>query len=185
MDMILLPLVGIIARARSMRSVVTVWNDHVLFRAADWLMIPDETTFVRILRTFTQKNINQIETFNHRIRANIWRNALRLASSMVEILPRIVTGGFPVKTGYGYQGASVGYNPHRHGAASYHPILAFCAETKETLQGWLRSGSVYISNTVVEFMRQFLTHLPNRTRILFRRDSDFFVNYWIFSMIES
>ena len=68
----------------------------------------------------------------------------------------------------------MGYNPHKCGAASYHPLLAFCAETKEILQGWLRSGDVYTGNGVVEFMRQLLAHLPNRTRILFRGDSGFF-----------
>ena len=57
-----------------------------------------------------------------------------------------------MKTAYGkQQGVSVGYNPHKRGAASYHPLLAFCAETKEILQGWLRDGSAYTSNGVVEF----------------------------------
>ena len=65
-------------------------------------------------------------------------------------------------------------NPHKCGAASYQLLLAFCAETKEILQGWLRSGDVYTGNGVVEFMRQLLAHLPNRTRILFRGDSGFF-----------
>ncbi len=69
----------------------------------------------------------------------------------------------------------MGYNPHKRGAALYHPLLAFCAETKEILQGWLRSGGVYTSNGVVDFVRQLLAHLPNRTRILFRGDSGFFV----------
>ena len=56
-----------------------------------------------------------------------------------------------VKTAYGkQQGVSVGYNPHKRGAASYHPLLAFCAETKEILQGWLRVGSAYTSNGVVD-----------------------------------
>ena len=44
----------------------------------------------------------------------------------------------------------------------------------EILQGWLRSGDVYTGNGVVEFMRQLLALLPNRTRILFRGDSGFF-----------
>ena len=175
--MILLPLVGIIAGARSMAGVVTVWSDSVLCRAAGWHRIPDETTFGRILRTFSRKNINQMETLNHRIRANIRRSALRQGSSMVGVLPRIVIDvDSTVKTVYGnQQGTSVGYNPHRHGAASYHPILAFCAETKEILQGCLRSGNVHTSNAVVEFMRQLLAHLPKRTRILFHGDSGFFV----------
>ena len=89
---------------------------------------------------------------------------------MVGFLPRIVTDvDSTVKTVYGHlEGASVGYNPHKRGAASSHPLLAFCEETKEILQGWLRSGSVYTSNAVIEFMRQLLAHLPNRTSILFR-----------------
>ena len=72
--MILLPLVGIIAGARSISPIVTDWNDHVLCHEAGWQRIPDETTYGRILRTFTRKNINQMGTLNHRIRANIWRN---------------------------------------------------------------------------------------------------------------
>ena len=88
--MILLPLVAIVGGARSVSSIVTVWNDRVLCLAAGWLRIPDETTFGRILRTFTQKNINEMETLNHRIRAGIWRSALRFGSSVDGVLPRIV-----------------------------------------------------------------------------------------------
>jgi len=67
-----------------------VWNDRVLCLAVGWLRIPDETTFGRILRTFRQRNINEMETLNHRIRAGIWRSALRFGSSVVGVLPRIV-----------------------------------------------------------------------------------------------
>ena len=103
-DMILLPLVAIVGGARSISSIVTVWNDHVLCRAAGWRRIPDETTFGRILRTFTQRNINEMETLNHRIRASIWRSALRFGSSMVRVLPRIVIDvDSTVKTVYGNQ----------------------------------------------------------------------------------
>ncbi len=93
-----------------------------------------------ILRTFTQKNINEMESLNHRIRAGIWRKALRSGTSIVGVLHCLVIDvDSTVKTAYGkQQGVSVGYNPHKRGAASYHPLLAFCAETKEILQGWLR-----------------------------------------------
>ena len=43
-DMILLPLVAIIGGARSISSIVMVWNDRVLSLAAGWLRIPDEST---------------------------------------------------------------------------------------------------------------------------------------------
>ena len=161
--MILLPIVGIIGGARSIRSVVTAWNDHVLCHAAGWRRIPDETNFGEILRTFTQQNVNEMETLNHLIRASIWHKGLRLGSSVVWVLLRIVIDvDSTVETVYSKQEwTSVGYNPHKRGAASYHPLLAFCAETKELLQGWLRSGSAYIGNSVIEFMQQLLAHLPN------------------------
>ena len=109
MDMILLPLVAIIGGARSVSSIVTVWNDRVLCLAVGWLRITDETTFGRILRTFTQRNINEMETLNHRIRAGIWRSALRFGNGVVGVLPRIVIDGdSTVKTVYGnQQGVSV------------------------------------------------------------------------------
>ena len=151
-DMVILSVVGIVGGTRSICSIVTVWNDRVLSHAAGWLRIPDENTFGRILRTFTQKNINEMESLNHRIRAGIWRKALRSGTSNVGVLPRLVIDlDSTVKTAYGkQQGVSVGYNPHKRGAASYHPLLAFCAETKEILQGWLRDGSAYTSNGVVD-----------------------------------
>ena len=65
-DMVILSVVGIVGGARSIRSIVTVWNDRVLSRVAGWLRIPDETTFGRILRTF-----NEMESLNHRIRAGL------------------------------------------------------------------------------------------------------------------
>ena len=64
---------------------------------------------------FTQKNINEMETLNHRIRASIWRSALRFGSSVVGVLPRIVIDfDSTVKTVCSnQQGVSLGYNPHK------------------------------------------------------------------------
>ncbi|MCI5147379.1 MAG: IS1380 family transposase [Candidatus Electrothrix sp. AR3] len=106
----------------------------------------------------------------------MWRNALRNGKSVIGAVSCfIVDVDSTVKTVYGtQQGAKKGYNTHKRGAVSYHPLLAFCAETKEILQGWLRSGDAYTSNGIVEFTKQLLAHLPNKTRILFRGDSGFF-----------
>jgi hypothetical protein len=176
-DAIFLPLVAIIGGARSIRAVVTVWSDSVLAKAAGWLNIPDETTFGRLLRTFNQRHVNDMEKLNHCLRGRIWRKALRAGKSKVSIAPcKIIDVDSTEKTVYGSQeGVAKGYNPHKRGAYSYHPLLAFCVETKEILQGWLRCGNAYTSNGIVEFTKQLLAHLPNRTRILFRGDSGFFV----------
>ena len=176
-DAIFLPLVAIMGGARSIHGIVTIWADSILCRVAGWLSIPDETTFGRLFRTFSQRHINDMEVLNHRLRGRIWRKALRSGKSRVGIAQcMVVDVDSTEKTVYGSQeGAAKGYNPHKRGAVSYHPLLAFCAETKEILQGWFRCGNAYTSNGIVEFTKQLLAHLPNRIRILFRGDSGFFV----------
>ena len=176
-DALFLPLVAIIGGARSIRAIVTIWSDSILCRAAGWLNIPDETTFGRLFRTFSHRHIAEMEVLNHRLRGKVWRKALRAGTSRVSVDPcKIIDVDSTEKTVYGTQeGAAKGYNPHKRGAVSYHPLLAFCVDTKEILQGWLRCGNAYTSNGIVEFTKQLLAHLPKRTRILFRGDSGFFV----------
>jgi hypothetical protein len=176
-DAIMLPLVAIIGGTRSISAIVTIWSDSILCRAAGWLRIPDETTFGRLFRTFSQRHINDLEVLNHRLRARIWRKVLRSGRNKVGVAPCIVVDvDSTEKTTYGSQeGAAKGYNPHKRGAVSYHPLFAFCVETKEIMQGWMRCSNAYTSNGIVEFTKQLLAHLPNRTRIVFRGDSGFFV----------
>ncbi|MCP4490669.1 MAG: IS1380 family transposase, partial [Gammaproteobacteria bacterium] len=124
---------------------------------------------------FKQQHINSQETLIHQIRTRMWRNALRNGKSVIGAVSCFtVDVDSTVKTVYGTQQGAKKYNTHKRGAVSYHPLLAFCAETKEILQGWLRSGDAYTSNGIVEFTKQLLAHLPNKTRILFRGDSGFF-----------
>jgi hypothetical protein len=176
-DAIFLSIVGIVAGARSMSGIVTVWADSVLARVAGWICIPDETTMGRLMRTFRQSHINEMETLVHRMRARLWRYALRNGKNNVGAMGCFVVDcDSTVKTVYGQQqGAAKGYNPHKKGAVSYHPLLAFCTVTKEILQGWFRCGNAYTSNGIVDFTKQLLAHLPSKTRIMFRGDSGFFV----------
>ena len=46
---------------------------------------------------------------------------------------------------------------------------------KEILQAWFRTGSAYASNGIVEFVKQLLSSLPNRMRIIVRADRGYFV----------
>lgn len=80
-----------------------------------------------------------------------------------------------VKTVYGHQGgAAVGYNPHKKGAKSYHPLLLFLSDTKWVVNTWFRSGSAYTSNGIVDFLKQSSTYLTESERVFFRADSGFF-----------
>ncbi len=126
-DTIFLPLVAIIGGARSIRAIVTVWSDSILCRAAGWLNIPDETTFGRLFRTFGHRHIGHMELLNHRCRGKVWRKALRAGTSKVSLTPcKVIDVDSTEKTVYGSQeDAAKGYNPHKRGAVSYHPLLAF------------------------------------------------------------
>jgi hypothetical protein len=90
-----------------------------------------------------------------------------------------------VQTVYGNQeGAAKGYNPHKKGAKSYHPLLVFAGELKIVLNSWFRTGSAYTSNGICEFMKQTKHHLPSKIKhVFFRADSGFF-NGELFDLLE-
>lgn len=177
-DGVLLILTGIIGGAFSISKCALLWSGcNVLQRAAGWLRIPDETTLGRLFKEVGERHISEMETFVHVLRRKIWKKATRSGNSKVGLMQTLwIDVDSSVKTVFGKQeGVAKGYNPHKKGALSYHPQLAFCTETKEILQGWLRTGSAYTSNGIVEFMKQLLAQLPKNQRILFRGDSGYFV----------
>lgn len=90
-----------------------------------------------------------------------------------------------VQTVYGKQeGSAVGYNPHKKGAPSYHPLVCYCSEMKLLINSWFRTGSAYTSNGIIDFMRQSLSILPGKVgQIFFRADSGFF-NGALFDLLE-
>ena len=90
-----------------------------------------------------------------------------------------------VQTVYGsQQGAAVGYNPHKKGAPSYHPLLCYCTEMKLLVNSWFRTGSAYTSNGICDFVSQTLAILPDKVgQIFFRADSGFF-NGALFDLLE-
>lgn len=176
-DAIFLTVVGMIAGATSLMKVVSVWADSVLREIGGWLSIPDDSTLGRIFRLGQLRHVAQLEQVNHCLRQTVWQRALKSGVWLPGTLYRgWVDVDSSVKTVYGRQeGAEKGYNPVKRGANAYHPLVAFCSHTREILQAWLRSGSAYTSNGIVEFMRQLAAEMPPRMRLIFRGDSGFFV----------
>jgi hypothetical protein len=176
-DAVFLVLVGLLGGARSISQCVVLWSDGVLQRVAGWLRLPDESTLGRLFKELTERHISELESLVHAVRNRVWARALRAGRSRIALqCQKWVDADSSVKTVYGrQQGTAKGYNPHKRGAPSYHPLLAFCTDTKEILQAWLRTGSAYTSNGIVEFMKQLLAQLPDYHRIVFRADSGFFV----------
>lgn len=158
-------------------KVVTVWADGVLRELGGWNSIPDDSTLGRIFRLGQYKHVVQLEQVNHLLRQRVWSKALKSGALLPGMFCRTwIDVDSTVRTVYGEQeGAEKGYNTHKRGARSYHPLLAFCSQTKEILQAWLRSGSACTSNGVVGFMQQLAAQMPPRQRLLFRGDAGYFI----------
>lgn len=78
------------------------------------------------------------------------------------------------------EGAEVGYNPHKRGARSYHPLLCFEYHLRDFWHGVLRPGNVYTSAGSVEFLKACLAKVPPYIyRIRVRADSGFFDHKFI------
>jgi hypothetical protein len=81
-----------------------------------------------------------------------------------------------VLTRYGTQeGAKKGYNPHKRGRRSHHPLVAALGEAQFILHGWLRSGNTGSAQGVVAFLKEALARWPARLKLRWlRADSGFF-----------
>jgi hypothetical protein len=122
--------------------------------------------------------------------------AIKLQQYLLELTSRWLTNSqltritldadSTVKTVYGHQqGAAKGYNPHKPGALSYHPLLAFVSELKLVINSWFRTGSAYTSNGIGDFISQTKAVLPSSIQeVLFRADSGFFSGS-LFDQLES
>ena len=90
-----------------------------------------------------------------------------------------------VTTVYGNQeGAAKGFNSHKKGAKSYHPLLVFVSELKLVANTWFRTGSAYTSNGICDFLKQTKAMLPsNIENVFFRADSGFFSGR-LFDLLE-
>jgi len=83
-----------------------------------------------------------------------------------------------VLTVYGNQElAEVGYNPHKHGRRSYHPIFVFESHLRISLNGELRSGKATDKSEVIPFIAATLKKLPSsiaESRVRLRLDAGFY-----------
>jgi hypothetical protein len=73
------------------------------------------------------------------------------------------------------QGAELGYNPRYPGRRSYHPILAFVAETGTCVGARLRPGNESLGDDEAElirtYVRRVVEHVPEKTGVVVRVDS--------------
>jgi hypothetical protein len=184
-DIVQIAVVAFVAGATSLSGMIAVWADPVLRRLAGYVKIPHETQFGRLWKEFQWSTVSSLEYLNHLMRHQAWGKVMEQGLTYFWHLRLLwIDVDSTIITVFGKQeGAEKGYNPEHKGRLSYHPLLAFCAYTKEILQGWFRSGSAYTANGTVEFLRQLFAQMPKRIRYIVRGDSGFFDGE-IFSFLE-
>lgn len=175
-DAIVFSVIGIAGGARSMDSIIRVCADPVLMEASNWKRVLDPTNLGRILKESGMKTNIELENAIHSLRKAAWNYASKLNKDLK--LPESLMWidiDSTIKTVFGNQeGVDKGYNPTAKGKLSYHPQLAFCSRTKEVLQGWLRPGSAYTSNGIIEFYKQLRAKISKQTRLVIRADTGYF-----------
>ena len=161
-------LLSIIKGAKHISHTLQLAHDSGLRKLWDWVRFPVETTIVRTLNLFCQPQIAKIADLNQNLRQKIW-NRKWLGKVTLDL-------DSMVKTVYGHQeGAEKGYNPTHPGKRSYNPIIAFIAETREALMGWLRPCDTFSANGSVEFVKEALSRLPMQVwKVIIRADAAFF-----------
>ena len=90
-----------------------------------------------------------------------------------------------IETVYGQQQHSaVGYNPHHHGRASFHPLLAFDSQTGCCIYDELRSGDAHTADGFTEFYEAMKKQLPVGVHIRAVRMDKGFTGEKVFQTLE-
>jgi hypothetical protein len=167
-DMVLQFLTTVLTGGKRFDHVERVRDDEVVRRILRAKRLGSASSLTRYLGNFQP---SQSEHLHVTLSAMIFE-MLRGSGRRSDVVDLDST----VLTRHGHQQGSVkGYNPHRRGARSHHPLLAMMAKTKVIAHAWLREGSASPHRGCVEFMTELLSRLPEGFRIeAVRADSGFY-----------
>ncbi|MCG8553118.1 MAG: transposase [Desulfobacterales bacterium] len=141
---------------------VRLLNDPALKGMFQWDHIVHPTTYGRRFKNMTWQHNLDLETIN-----------ARLSQSVAAPGKQFITVDSSVCTvnGRKIQGADIGYNPHKHGRNSYHPILAVDIDLRSIVGGCLRPGSCASNNGLDGFVRKIIAEADRPAEdIIFRFD---------------
>jgi hypothetical protein len=177
-DAITVLMFGVLAGAKHISHMALLRYDEALCALFSWDNFPDDTTFGRIFKLFSQKHCCELSDVESRARSKVWSK--KWFGKITLDMDSTVRGV------YGSQeGAAKGFNPKKKGQKSYHPLLCFIAENRECFHSWFRTGGAYSANGCVDFMKECFAKLPKRVwKVFVRADSAFF-NGNLLDLLES
>lgn len=138
-------------------------HDPVLQRLFGWSRMANFKATMRLFRKFDQTMNDEVfgQWFS-------WLfTQLRIGGLTLDLDSTVMTR-------YGEQeGTARGYNPHKPGRVSHHPLLAFVADTQMVANLWLRPGNTHSANNAQSFFSATLQRLGDKRVELVRADSGF------------
>jgi len=139
-------------------------HDAALSDIFGWKRAPGQDTYKRFFNKFTQAKNQRVSDYFYS-----WLfNQIKFDNFTLDCDSSVLTR-------HGKQeGSKRGYNPHKPGRASHHPIIAFIGDLKLVANMWLRSGNTSSSDNFLAFLEDTLTKLKNKTVSLIRLDSGFY-----------
>jgi hypothetical protein len=133
-----------------------------------------------LLGLFDWPGVAHPATFSRRLQGFDYRHNLGLQSLVRQLSRRTQTSGAKlyavdstVVTVHGHQveGAEVGYNPHKPGRCSFHPLLAVDVGGRSVLDSFLRPGSCASNHGLEGFLRKIVAESDSKAKdIVFRLD---------------
>lgn len=139
-------------------------HDAVLKKIFGWEQAPAQDVYKRYFSKFTQVTNQRVSDYFYS-----WLfESIRFDNYTLDCDSSVITR-------YGTQdGSKKGYNPHKPGRPSHHPIIAFVSDVKLVANLWLRSGNTSSAEGFVPFLEDTFQKLKNKTISLLRLDSGFY-----------
>ena len=138
-------------------------HDLALSKIFGWKRTPGQDTYKRFFSKFSQAGNQRVADYFY---SWIFDN-VKFDNFTLDVDSSVITR-------YGNQeGSKKGYNPHKPGRASHHPLIAFVSDVKLVANMWLRSGNTGSSHNFLSFLEDTLAKLKHKTVSLVRLDSGF------------
>ena len=165
-------IVNILIGGERFAHVAKMRKDDVLQTMFGIKRMPSAMTLTRYFGGFVRSQVEYMGQILNKFTINRLGDSI---NGMTLDLDSTVLGRFGIQ-----EGSLKGYNPHRHGRPSHHPLLAMLAEAKVVLNSWLRSGNTGSARGVCEFLSETLALLPNSIKLhAVRADSGFYIKEFL------
>ena len=143
-------------------SDLAILNEPAMAAMFGWDALAHAYSFSRRLKRFTWRDTVELEKI-----------VTGLSRQFEKAGPALISIDSTVSTVFGHQiqGAERGYNPHKPGRNSYHPLVAVDIDSRSVIDGHLRPGSCASGDGLDGFIRKILaeSHRPAQDMV-FRLD---------------